>query len=188
MSGRLVVVSGPSGSGKTSVCAELAADPRFVRSVSATTRAPRGQEAHGRDYYFISEEEFRAGIREGRFIEWAEVYGRLYGTPREPVERAMAEGKWALLNIDVQGAARLREQGLKGIFIFVMPPSLAELERRLRGRRTDADATIARRLALAAVEMEAAPKYDAVVVNDDLARATAEVRKILMGQLEEAPR
>jgi guanylate kinase len=110
------------------------------------------------------------------------VYGRLYGSPREPVERAVAEGWNIVLNIDVQGAARLREQGVEGVYVFLQPPSLAELERRLRGRRTDDDATIARRLATAEREMAEAPRYDAVVVNDELVRAADEVRRIALAR------
>jgi len=179
--GRVVVVSGPSGSGKTSVVNELLKDARFVRSVSATTRAPRGAEQDGHDYWFISEADFRGGIAEGRFIEWAEVYGRLYGTPREPLERALSEGKSVVLNIDVQGAARLREQGVDGLYVFLKTPSFAELERRLRGRRTDDESTIARRLAIARTEIAEASKYDVEVVNDDLARAADEVRRAVLG-------
>ncbi len=181
--GEVVVLSGPSGSGKTSVVEELCRDPRFVPSISATTRAPRGGEADGRDYHFLPEEEFRRRIRDGRFLEWAEVHGRLYGTPREGVERAVAEGKRVVLNIDVQGAARLREQGVAGTYIFLMPPSRQELERRLRARRTEADEAISRRLAIAEKEMAEAPRYDAVVVNDDLARAAAEVRRIVLSRV-----
>jgi guanylate kinase len=178
--GGIVVVSGPSGSGKTSVVTELLRDPRFTYSISATTRAPRGAEVHGRDYLFISEPEFRRGIAEGRFLEWAEVYGRLYGTPREPLERLLADGRFVVLNIDVQGAARLREQGLCAAFVFLRPPTLEELERRLRGRRTDDESTIARRLARAKLEMDEAPKYDRIIVNDDRVRAATELRVFVL--------
>jgi guanylate kinase len=174
--GRIVVISGPSGCGKTSVCAELARDPRFTRSVSATTRAPRPGERDGREYHFLADEEFRRGIAVGRFLEWAEVYGRLYGTPREPLEAAVREGRFALLNIDTQGARKLREAGVEGTFVFLLPPSLEALERRLRGRNTDDDATIRARLAEAEREMAERVHYDLAVVNDDLARAAAEIR------------
>jgi guanylate kinase len=183
--GRVVVISGPSGSGKTSVCHELVRDPRFTPSISATTRAPRGGEVEGVHYYFLSEEEFRRRIADGRFLEWAEVYGRLYGTPREPVEKLVAEGKIVVLNIDVQGAARLRENQVDAITIFLKPPSPEELERRLRGRRTDRDDAIAKRLALAAFEMAEAGRYDKIVVNDDLPRAAAEVRDFIYERLGE---
>jgi guanylate kinase len=187
MQGRVIVISGPSGSGKTSVCARLLeADARFVPSISATTRAPRGGEEEGVHYFFLSEDAFRAGIDAGRFLEWAEVYGRLYGTPREAVERRVAEGKLVVLNIDVQGAARLRERGLEAIYVFLMPPSPAELEKRLRGRRTDRDDVIAKRLAVAAFEMAEAGKYDKIVINDDLERAAAEVRGFVYERIGEA--
>lgn len=180
MPGRVIVISGPSGCGKTSVVDELAKDARFVRSVSATTRTPRGTEREGREYHFVSDADFRAGIREGRFIEWAEVYGRLYGTPRAPLEAALAAGKWVLLNIDPQGARKLRERGEPGLYVFLLPPSLEVLETRLRSRGTDDEPTIRRRLAQAASEIEQAPLYDATVVNDELARAAAEVRRIAL--------
>jgi len=184
MSGCVVVVSGPSGSGKTSVCEELAKDASVVRSVSVTTRAPRGGERDGREYVFVTEEEFRRGIAGGRFLEWAEVFGQLYGTPREPVDRALAEGKWIVLNIDTQGAQRLRDQGVAGVYVFLMPPSLEELERRLRGRNTESEDAIARRLARAAREMSEAPRYDVTVVNDRLERAVAEVRRVVRERVD----
>ncbi len=176
--GRVIVISGPSGCGKTSVVDELARDARFVRSVSATTRAPRGTEMSGREYHFLTEDEFRTGIATGRFIEWAEVYGRLYGTPREPLEAALAAGKWVLLNVDPQGARSLRERGEPGLYIFLLPPSLEVLEARLHRRGTDDEPTIRRRLAQAAREMAQAPLYDATVVNDELAHAVLQVKRI----------
>jgi guanylate kinase len=188
MRGRVIVISGPSGCGKTSVVDELARDPRFVRSTSATTRPPRGAERDGREYYFISEDEFRRGIAAGRFIEWAEVYGRLYGTPREPLERALDEGKWVLLNIDPQGARTLRERGQEGLYIFLLPPSLEVLEARLRRRGTEDEATIRRRLDQAAREIEQATCYDATVVNDDLAHAADEIRRIALARAGERER
>ncbi len=180
--GQVVVISGPSGCGKTSVVAELARDPRFVRSISATTRPPRPGERHGREYWFLDEAAFRENIAAGKFIEWAEVYGSLYGTPREPLERAIAEGKFVLLNIDVQGARQLRERGEPGFYVFLLPPSLEELERRLRGRGTDGDEAVRRRLEAARREMEEAPRYDAVVVNDSLERAAREIREIVLAR------
>lgn len=188
MRGRVIVISGPSGCGKTSVVDELAKDPRFARSISATTRKPRGTERDGREYYFLDEAAFRAGIAKGEFIEWAEVYGRLYGTPREPLERALAAGKWVLLNIDPQGARQLQERGEPGLYIFLLPPSLEVLEARLRRRGTDDEAAIARRLAQARLEMAEAPRYDAVVVNEDLARAADEIRRIALGAEGTGPR
>jgi guanylate kinase len=178
--GRVIVISGPSGSGKTSVCQRLVADDRFRPSISATTRAPRRGEVEGQHYLFLAKDVFRRWIDEGRFYEWAEVYGNLYGTPREPVERIVSEGKYAVLNIDVQGAKRLREQKVDARYIFLTPPSPDVLERRLRARNTDSDEVIAKRLALAAFEMAEQGSYDHVVVNDDLDRATDEVRRLIL--------
>lgn len=183
--GGIVVISGPSGSGKTTLVTELLRDARFTYSISATTRPPRGAEVHGRDYLFISEPEFRAWIAEGKFLEWAEVYGRLYGTPKEPLELLLDAGRHVVLNIDVQGAARLREQGVRASYVFLTPPSMDVLERRLRGRNTDDEATISRRLKTARAEMAEADKYDLVVVNDDLARAAAEVREFALRKAQE---
>jgi guanylate kinase len=184
--GGILVVSGPSGSGKTSVVTELLRDQRFTYSISATTRAPRGTEVHGRDYLFISEPEFRAWIAEGKFLEWAEVYGRLYGTPKAPLELLLDAGRHVVLNIDVQGAARLREARVSAVYVFLQPPSLDVLEQRLRGRRTDDDATIARRLAVAKAEMAEAPRYDRVIVNDDLSRCAVEVREFALARFRES--
>lgn len=175
--GRLVVVSGPSGSGKTTICDRLVVDPRFVLSVSATTRPMRPGESEGVDYLFLTREAFQAQIAAGGLLEWAEVYGNLYGTPRAPVERAIASGRFSVLNIDVQGARILRDAGEDAYFVFLDPPSLTELEQRLRARATDSEAVIAHRLAAAASEMAQADRYDCRVVNDDAARATAEVRR-----------
>jgi guanylate kinase len=181
MRGRILVISGPSGVGKTSVCQRLVQDPRFVPSISATTRPARPGEVPGVHYVFLSEEEFRGWIARGRFLEWAEVYGRFYGTPREPLDRLLAAGKLVVLNIDVQGAARLREEKVDAIYIFLVPPTPLELERRLRARRTESEDAIARRLALAAFEMKEAHRYDQIVVNDDLERAADEIRRIALG-------
>jgi guanylate kinase len=187
MRGQVVVISGPSGSGKTSVVAELAKDPRFFRSISATTRPPRPGERDGREYHFLSEDVFRSEIAAGRFVEWAEVYGALYGTPRGPLERALAEGRYVLLNIDTQGAKTLRERGEPGIYVFLMPPSIEALEARLRRRGTDGEEAIERRLAAARREMDEAGRYDLVVVNDSLARAANEIRRFVIERAE-APR
>ena len=176
--GGVIVLSGPSGCGKTSVVAEILKDPRFERSISATTRPPRPGEVDGREYYFLDETEFRRRIAEHRFVEWAEVYGALYGTPREPLERALAAGKGFVLNIDPQGAAKLRAAGWKGLYVFLLPPSLEVLEARLRNRGTDDEAAISRRLARARAEMGEAPNYDVTVVNDDIERAADEIRRI----------
>ena len=172
---RLVVVSGPSGVGKTTVCNHLLERPEFARVTTATTRAPRGSEAHGEHYLFLSDEEFDAWVDDGRFLEWAHVHGHRYGSPREGAKAIVAGGQHALLNIDVQGAA-----AIAGAFrVFLLPPSLEELERRLRGRGTDADAEIAQRMATAREEMDRQDEFDVRVVNDDSRRAADEIAAAL---------
>lgn len=183
--GALLVVSGPSGSGKSTICKRLVADPRVEFSVSATTRAPRPGELDGREYHFLDKAHFRAEIERGAFIEWAEVHGNLYGTPRAPMERAMAEGRVFLLEIDVQGGAQLKTLGLPGIYVFIAPPDMDSLRRRLERRGTDGPEVIERRMAKAQEEMRARERYDHVVVNRELESAVAEVRR-LAGLRDEA--
>lgn len=178
--GKLVILSGPSGTGKTTIVQRLlGAVPGLVRSVSATTRPPRPGEREGEDYFFLSREAFDRKAREGAFLEHAEVFGHAYGTPREFVERETAAGRSVILAIDVQGADQIRRRYSPVISIFVLPPSLSELERRLRARGTDAEAAIAGRLAQARAEMARKDQYDFVVVNDDIGVAVRAVRKHL---------
>ena len=174
----MIVISGPSGSGKTSICRRLREDPRVEFSISATTRKPRAGEVDGKDYHFVSPEWFRQQIRLGNFIEHAEVHGNMYGTPREPVEQALAAGKAYLLEIDVQGALQLKALGEPGVYIFIAPPDMEELRRRLVSRATDAPEVIERRLKKAEDEFRERVKYDHVVVNEDLERAVSEVRRL----------
>jgi guanylate kinase len=184
----MLVLSGPSGSGKSTICKRLLEDPRVEFSVSATTRAPRAGEVDGREYHFLDKARFRAEIERGAFIEWAEVHGNLYGTPRLPMERALAAGRVFLVEIDVQGGAQLKALGLPGVYVFLAPPDLGALERRLAARGTDSPEVIARRLAKAREEMRAMERYDHVVVNADVERAVAEVRRLagLEGEPERA--
>jgi guanylate kinase len=175
----MVVISGPSGSGKSTICKRLLEDPRVVFSVSATTRKPREGEVEGRDYHFLSVDEFRARISRGEFIEHAEVYGNLYGTLRGPLETAIAAGQVYLLEIDVQGALQLKELGEPGQYIFIAPPDFEELRRRLERRNTETPVVLERRLHKAADEFRERVRYDHVVVNDDLERAVAEVRGLM---------
>ncbi len=176
--GTMLVVSGPSGSGKSTICKRLLDDPRVEFSVSATTRAPRAGEVDGRDYRFLDKAHFRAEIERGAFIEWAEVHDNLYGTPRQPMERALAAGRVFLLEIDVQGGAQLKTLGLPGVYIFIAPPDLGSLRARLEQRGTDSPEVIERRLAKAQEEMRARERYDHVVVNEDLERTVVEVRRL----------
>jgi guanylate kinase len=173
--GRAVVISGPSGSGKSTIGRRLRLDPRVVFSVSCTTRAPRPGEQDGVHYHFVDDETFLGGVEEDRFLEWANVYGNLYGTPRGPLEAALADGKVFLLEIDVQGALQVREKLPDALFLFIDVPDDQELRRRLEGRGTEDPEVVERRLAKARAEREHRTKYDSVVVNDDAERAYREV-------------
>ena len=175
----MLVISGPSGSGKTTICKRLLQDPRVVFSVSATTRKMRPGEVDGRDYHFLSVEDFRAKVERGEFIEWAEVFGNLYGTLRAPLKAALAKDQVYLLEIAVQGALQLKAIGEPGTYVFIAPPDFDELRRRLVARNTETSEVLERRLEKAHYEYQERAKYDHVVVNDDLERAIAEVRRIV---------
>jgi len=177
--GRMVVVSGPSGSGKSTICKRLLEDPRVVFSVSATTRPKRAGEVDGRDYHFLTREDFKRRVERGEFLEHAEVYGNMYGTLREPLERVLREGKVYLLEIDVQGAGQLRALGEPGTYVFIAPPDFEELRRRLASRGTETPEMLERRLHKAEDEWRERVKYDHVVVNDDLDRAVGEIRRFI---------
>lgn len=177
--GQLVIVSGPTASGKSSLWRRLVSHPQVRFSVSATTRAPRKNEVDGRDYHFVDDARFDEMIAQDELLEWAEVHGCRYGTPREPVVKAIDAGFDVVLEIDVQGAISLRESGLPTISIFVAPPSREELEQRLRARGTETEEQMARRLTIVDQEMAAAHEYDHVVVNDDLDRMIDEVETLL---------
>lgn len=174
------VISAPSGTGKTTVCRELVrSDPRIVFSVSHTTRPPRSHERNGVDYHFVSDHEFRRLVEAGGFLEYAEYNGRLYGTSWESLETLLASGCDVLLEIEVQGAAQVRERRPATPLVFLLPPSFEVLEQRLRGRGTDPPETIERRLALAVRELRAARWFDHLVVNDQLGKAVEEVLVIV---------
>lgn len=185
--GKLIVFSAPSGSGKTTLVRHLLAqDIPFGFSVSATSRLPRGAEQDGVDYYFLSEAEFREKMAQNAFLEYEEVYsGTFYGTLRSEVERLWADGKHLLFDIDVVGGLNIKKQFPKEcLALFVQPPSIEELEKRLRGRETDSEETIQQRLAKATEELAYAPQFDRVIVNDDLEAAQQEVRKAIEQFLE----
>jgi len=175
-----VVISGPSGAGKSSFVQELLSrNPSLVYSVSATTRSRRPHEEEGRDYFYLSREEFRRRVDAGDFVEWAEVHGELYGSLRSQTDRVLEAGKNVLLDIDVQGGRTVRRIYTDGVFIFVLPPSLADLEERLRRRGTDNEDRIRIRLENARRELALVHEYDYAVVNDDLEIATRKVAAIL---------
>jgi guanylate kinase len=174
--GRLVVLTGPSGVGKGTVVAELRRlRPDVWVSVSATTRPAREGEADGVQYNFWSAEQFAGTVAEGGFLEWAEFAGNRYGTPRAPVEQRIAAGQTVLLEIELQGARQVRSAMPEAFMVFLSPPSFADLEARLRGRATEDEQAIARRLDRAREELAAATEFDAVVVNDDVGRAAREL-------------
>jgi guanylate kinase len=179
--GQLLVLSAPSGAGKTTLArAFLARHGDAVFSVSATTRAPRGAERDGVDYHFVTPARFAAWIEEGAFAEWADVFGRRYGTLKRTVQEALSRGQVALFDIDVQGGEQLKAAfPREATTVFILPPSAAELERRLRGRSTDGEDAIAKRLAAAHAEVRRGLKgYQYVVVNDDLEAALASIEAI----------
>lgn len=178
--GLLIVVSAPSGGGKTTICEQLLRhDRRLGRSVSATTRLRRGREREGREYFFVTPAEFRRRIKQRRFIEWARVHDHYYGTPRQAVERQLAAGRDVVLVIDVQGGLAVKRQYPRAVLIFVMPPSRQVLAARLRGRGTDTQATIRRRLQNARWEMDLAKRYDYQVVNRRLQDAVEQIQAII---------
>lgn len=180
-----IVVSAPSGTGKTTVCRRVVeADPKIEFSVSHTTREARPGEREGVDYHFVDEETFLALVKDGRFVEHAMYNGRLYGTSHEAIDGPLGRGCDVLLEIEVQGAAQIRERRPDARFVFLVPPSLAALEERLHGRGTDPPDVIARRLAIAGNELRAVSGFDYVVVNDRLEDAVAAVREIVATERE----
>lgn len=180
--GLLLVISGPSGAGKGTICKELIKDENIRYSISATTRAPRGTEENGKDYFFLTTEEFEAGIKQGGFLEWARVYDRYYGTPRAFVQEVIENGQDCILEIDVQGALKVREALPEAVLIFILPPSLTELKRRLTERGTETPEQIETRMSWVLGEIAQIEKYDYVIVNDDLTKAIAEAKAIIAGE------
>jgi|SoiMethySBSTD1v2_1073268.scaffolds.fasta_scaffold00710_24 guanylate kinase len=184
--GKLVVISGPSGAGKTSVCRAIKEHPDVEFSVSATTRAMREGERDGVDYHFLSREDFQRRIDENQFLEWASYSGNLYGTPRWPMDSALARGKTMLLEIEVKGTRQLRERGVAGLYVFIAPPGIEELRARLERRGSDSAEEIAQRIAIAEGEIRAArelvdgvPLYDVTIVNKDLQQTIKRVKEMI---------
>ncbi|MEM6450096.1 MAG: guanylate kinase [Cyanobacteria bacterium P01_D01_bin.105] len=174
--GRLIVLAGPSGVGKGTLLNQLLTRHPDVRvSVSATTRSPRPGEIEGEHYYFMSREQFQSMIADGELLEWAEFAGNCYGTPKRPIERAIAQGRQVILEIELLGARQVRQSFPNAKQIFVRPPSEAVLEERIRSRGQDSEAAITRRLNQAKVELAAASEFDVQIVNDDFESALAEL-------------
>lgn len=178
--GHLFIVSGPSGAGKSTILsAILKKRPQLRYSISFTTRPPRGDEKNGVEYHFVSEEVFRQKIHKGEFAEWAEVHGHLYGTSAKDVEEVLDRGLDILLDIDVQGAKRLFAKYPEAISVFVTPPNMEELQKRLWKRGVDSQAAVERRLRNAEAEVAQAHEYDHVVVNDDLDQTVSDLESII---------
>jgi guanylate kinase len=179
----VIVISGPSGAGKSTFVHELLrTEGDMVYSVSATSRARREHEKEGEDYFYLDRDDFRRRIEKGAFAEWAEVHGELYGTLRSQVDQALAAGKNVLLDIDVQGGRAVRRIYPDGLFIFILPPSMARLEERLRGRGTDSEERIRLRLENARREISLAHEYDYAVTNDDWDVAARKVLAIVTAE------
>ena len=181
--GVLFVVSAPSGAGKTSLCRELIDSIGDLRqSISFTTRRARAAEQDGVDYHFVDQADFQQMIAEQKLAEWAQVHGNTYGTALDTLQQAAAEGIDLLLDIDCQGAAQLKKNYRQGVFIFILPPDLVELERRLRGRGTDSEEVVSCRLNNAAEEISQANWYDYLIVNDDFQTALQQLTAIVIAE------
>lgn len=179
--GRLVVLTGPSGVGKGTLLNRLRQEhPGLYLSTSATTRAPRAGEEHGKDYYFVSRDRFEEMIAAGELLEWAEFAGNYYGTPRQPVEVQIERGNQVILEIELKGARQVAQSFPEAFKIFIVPPSPEELERRIRDRGQDDEAAITRRLARSRVELDAADEFDLQIVNDNLEQAVAKLADVLL--------
>ena len=189
LTGMLLVISGPSGVGKGTIVKRIMEnDPSIVFSVSATTRAPREGEVNHRDYHFVTEAEYDELVAQDAFLEHAEVHGHRYGTLKSEVEKRIADGQNVLLDIDTQGALQVMEKAPGAVSVFILPPSFQELERRLRGRQTETEADILRRLANARAEVKLLPRYTYALVNDDLDQACRTMEHIVKAEKQRTTR
>lgn len=182
-SGLLIVISGPSGAGKGTICkALLKKDPSIHVSVSATTRAPRAGEVEGENYYFLTMEAFKERLEKDQFLEYAKVYDNFYGTPKENVMQQLEEGNDVLLEIDTEGALKVKEKFPEGVFIFILPPKIEDLKSRIVGRGTETEEDMEKRLDAAKEEIQKIHEYNYGVINDDVDRATFDVQSILRAE------
>lgn len=185
--GKLYVISGPSGTGKGTICSALLEDIGNEFSVSMTTRGPREGEVHGREYYFVTKEEFLENVEKENFLEHATVFDNYYGTPKDMVLKRLEKGRNVILDIDVQGGLQVKTAMPEAILIFILPPSLAELRRRLEGRKTEAPEIVEKRLSKALNEIKFIGEYDYCIVNDDIETAVAKARAIMMAEAARVP-
>ena len=181
--GVLIVISGPSGAGKGTICKALLEKHKDIHlSVSATTREPRQGEVHGVNYYFLNKDEFLKKVEEDDFLEWAEVYGNCYGTPKSNVQELLDSGKDVILEIDIQGALKVKENTEEGVFIFILPPSMEELKQRIINRGSETPESLMRRFNSAYQEINYISKYNYAVVNDTVENAVNKIENILTAE------
>ena len=185
--GKLVVISAPSGAGKTSIAREiLRLNPSLSFSVSATTRSMRSGEADGKDYFFLTKDEFLKRVGAGEFVEWETIYGNYYGTLKAEVDRALKNGQHLLFDVDVKGGLSIKRRYPEALTVFIRPPSLDILQQRLRDRNTEDTTTLARRLERVPMELEMGNAFEHQIVNDELPRAIAEVQRIVQQHLQQS--